>query len=94
MAWAMFPLDQFEVVQGKIAKHASSEGAQRGFCRDCGTQLTFEAEFLPGLIDITLGSLSEPERLAPTMHMWDSSRLPWLEFADRWPRHAEFPPQS
>ena len=94
MAWAMFPLDQFQVTRGRIAKHASSEGVERGFCPTCGTPLTFEADYLPGLVDVTVGSLTDPGRLAPRMHIWESRRLGWLQLADHWPRHAELPPQS
>lgn len=45
----------------------SSNIARRGFCRECGTPLTFEylgAE----KIDLTVGSLDEPGRLRPVAH--------------------------
>lgn len=48
----------------------------------------------PGLIDITIGSLDDPARVAPTFHYWESRRLPWLLIDDRLPRHAEFPPTT
>ena len=45
----------------------SSKIARRGFCRDCGTPLTFE--YLGSeKIDLTVGSLDEPERLRPVAH--------------------------
>ena len=89
----MFPLDGFRVTRGALARYASSEEAERGFCAACGTQLTFTAGFLPGLVDVTVGSLAEPERLEPRMHIWESSRLGWLELSDTKPRHAGLPPQ-
>jgi len=57
-----------------------------------GTQISYTADFIPGLIDITIGSLDRPEDLAPAVHVWDSRRLPWIELADTLPRHPEFPP--
>ncbi len=93
VAWAMFSDDQFAVTAGKVAKYASSDGAERGFCADCGTTLTFSADYLPGLVDVTIGSFDEPARLSPSMHIWESRRIDWFESADQWPRHAEFPPQ-
>lgn len=90
----MFPLDQFQLTQGEPVRHASSKGIERGFCGRCGTQISFTADFMPGLIDITVGSLEAPERCAPQMHMWESRRLGWLELADSWPRHAEWPPEE
>jgi hypothetical protein len=64
----------------------------RGFCSRCGTQVCFTASFLPGLIDMTIGSLDAPESLPPTIHYWDSKRLPWMRFADDLQRYPEFPP--
>ena len=94
MAWAMFPEVSFTIVSGELSKFASSRGVERGFCGRCGTQLTFSAEFLPGLVDVTIGSLDDPERLPPQMHMWESRRVCWLETSDSWPRYAELPPLS
>ena len=92
--WAMFESGGFEFVGDEPKFHASSEGVQRGFCGQCGTSLTFTAEFLPGLIDITVGSFDDPTKLPPQMHIWESKRLPWIEMTDALPRHQEFPPQE
>lgn len=92
-AWAMFPLDAFRLERGKLAIYASSPGVERGFCGRCGTTLSFGADFLPGLIDLTIASFDEPERLPPRLHMWERKRLPWLELGDDLPRHPELPPQ-
>ena len=93
VAWAMFASDQFVVTGGQIAKYLSSDGAERGFCSGCGTTLTFSADYLPGLVDVTISSLDDPSRLSPSMHIWESRRLDWFVSADPWPRHKEFPPQ-
>jgi hypothetical protein len=90
----MFPQERLTLVSGSLATYASSAGVERGFCARCGTQLTFAAEFLPGLVDVTIGSMDDPETLAPHMHIWESRRLAWLVTNDGWPRHAELPPQS
>jgi hypothetical protein len=74
--------------------YSSSPEAKRGFCAACGTQISFTASFLPGLIDITIGSLDNPEAVKPTLHYWHSKHLSWAEFADTLPRHAELPPFS
>lgn len=91
VAWAMFAQDQVRF-EGEPKTYRSSPAAMRGFCAECGTQLCFTAEYIPGLIDLTVGSFDRPESLPPTLHYWDSKRLPWAQFADDLPRHAEFPP--
>ncbi len=92
VAWAMFEYGQVQFVAGKLKRYVASEGAKRGFCADCGTQISFEAEYLPGLIDITVGSFDNPECVEPSMHYWYSRHLSWAEFADSLPRYPEFPP--
>ena len=92
VAWAMFPGDQLTITRGQVAHYASSDGVERGFCAGCGTTLTFTADFMPDLVDVTVASFDDPERLSPSMHIWESRRLAWLELADSLPRHAEFPP--
>lgn len=92
VAWAMYAAARVEFLAAPPAVRESSPGARRGFCARCGTQISFAADHLPGLIDVTIGSLDDPSRVAPTLHYWDSQRLPWVQPADGLPRHPEFPP--
>ena len=92
VAWAMYAQAQVEFTRAEPRTYTSSPGCRRGFCPECGSQITFSADYIPGLIDITIGSMDEPDRVAPTLHYWESKRLPWLHFADAWPRYPEFPP--
>jgi len=92
VAWAMFQESQVVFLRGSPTTYASSSAARRGFCPVCGTQISFAADYIPDLIDLTIGSLDHPEKLAPTLHYWDSRRLPWVHFADELRRHPEFPP--
>ena len=92
VAWAMFEKGQVQFVAGQLKKYAASEEVKRGFCPRCGTQISFEADYLPRLIDITVGSFDDPEAVRPSMHSWHSRHLSWAEFADSLPRYPEFPP--
>lgn len=93
VAWSMYSQSQVAFTGAAPTQYESSPGCSRGFCGRCGTQLTFTADYLPGLIDITIGSLDDPRRVAPECHSWESMRLPWLQLDDGLPRHAEFPPE-
>ena len=55
----------------------SSSVAERGFCPDCGTPLSFGFRDSPW-IDVTIGSLDQPERVAPQLNIGTESRLSWL----------------
>lgn len=94
VAWAMYSESQVDFLAESPALYESSPGCRRGFCARCGTQISFAAEYIPGLIDITICSLDHPERMPPALHYWDSERLPWAAFADSLPRHAAFPPSG
>jgi hypothetical protein len=92
VAWAMFQEAQVDFTRQLPTVYESSPGSRRGFCARCGTQISFAADYIPGLIDITIGSLDDPSQVAPTFHYWESRRLPWLHVADQLPRYPEFPP--
>lgn len=92
VAWGMYPESQVRFLKAQPKTFASSPEAERGFCEVCGTQISFTASFLPGLVDITLGSLDNPEAVTPTLHSWHSKHLSWAEYADALPRHPELPP--
>jgi len=92
VAWAMYEESQVVFLGEPPTVYASSPGSRRGFCPCCGTQISFTAEYIPGLIDITIGSLDDPGQVPPTLHYWESERLPWVHFADQLPRYPGFPP--
>jgi hypothetical protein len=94
VAWAMFQDAQVTFAKDQRKAYASSPEARRGFCAACGTPISFTASFMPGLIDVTIASLDDPESIKPTLHYWHSQHLSWAEFADALPRHPELPPFS
>ena len=60
-------------------RYRSSPIAQRGFCRECGTPLTYEADDHP-YMDLTIGSFDAPDRFVPTEHSGCESWHPaWLD---------------
>jgi hypothetical protein len=59
-------------------RYQSSPIAQRGYCSECGTSLTFE--FPDGEnMDLTVGSFDEPGRFVPKSHFGaESMHRAWL----------------
>lgn len=68
VAWAMFRKPEVRFTKGAVTAYSSSPEARRGFCAACGTQISFTASYIPGLIDITIGSLDRPDAVAPSLH--------------------------
>jgi hypothetical protein len=94
VAWAMFKQDDVSFSGTAPKLFASSAEAERGFCANCGTQISFLASFLPGLIDITIGSMDDPEQAPPRFHYHHGTHISWAEFADKLPRYPELPPHA
>ena len=87
VTWAGFDRDKFAFTRGQPASHASSPNVLRAFCATCGTALTYQRADVPGSIDVTLGSMDDPEALKPEDHTWTESRLSWLALNDRLPQY-------
>ena len=86
VAWFSVAREGLRVVSGRMRTYASSARAERGFCGDCGTTLTFASHDLPGEIDVTTASLDDPAGVPPLDHVQFGSRLPWVIPGDGLPR--------
>lgn len=77
VGWAFIELKHFKITRGTLAVYNSSPGVERSFCGRCGTTLTWVGEKQPGRIDVTLGSLDEPGKFAPSRAVYRRHKLPW-----------------
>ena len=77
--FAGVPLSAFVLTRGKLSQFNSSDRAERGFCRDCGTPLTFHYVGRDR-IAISIGSLDRPEEVRPATQYGIEGRLSY--FAD------------
>jgi hypothetical protein len=80
-------LDKFEITRGELAIFMSSDEAERGFCRNCGTPLTFHY-VSSDRIAVSIGSLDEPERARPEYQYGIESRLSYFGELAAIPRQA------
>ena len=78
------PRAAFAITRGELATFMSSDEVERGFCRDCGTPLTFRY-VEDDAIDISLGSLDDPAAVKPVVQYGLEARMPWLAELDRLP---------
>jgi hypothetical protein len=86
--WFGVPNEAFSFT-GKMPKvYASSPGARRMFCGDCGTPIAFEHDKFPHEIHLYAASLENPENFQPDFHVYWSERLPWLHWSDGLPKYA------
>jgi hypothetical protein len=67
----------FAWTRGKPAAFRSSSIAERDFCKDCGTPLSFRR--VDGeRIEIMTGTFDRPDRVIPTRQYGTESRLGWV----------------
>ena len=69
---------------------ASGLSVSRRFCPRCGSTLFTDAKAFPGMTFIKGGSLDDPSRLQPTVHIWCDSAQPW----DKIPEGATCVPKN
>ncbi|WP_252346064.1 GFA family protein [Paludibacterium sp. B53371] len=79
VSWFTVRVSEVEWRGEAQALYRSSAAVERGFCRRCGTTLSYRHESDPGEVDLTLCSLDQPQWLQPEHHTWWASHLPWAE---------------
>ena len=82
------PKAEFAWTKGAPAMFASSNLAQRGFCRACGTPLSFTYNLDTARQYVTIGSLDDPEQAPIIRQFGIESRLSWVRFCEGVPEEA------
>jgi hypothetical protein len=72
------PMKDLVWTKGNPGIFKSSEAVERGFCRDCGTPLTFRYVDRDR-ITVSIGSLDEPGRVQPEIQYGIESMIPGFE---------------
>lgn len=88
LAWFSVRKDALRWTRGAPARNPSSPGVERLFCGACGTQLTWHGADSGEDIDVTIGSLDDPDALQPGDHTYFAQHVRWLHLADTLPRYA------
>ena len=76
-AFAGVSTSDFRLTRGEMAFFKSSDDAERGFCRDCGTPLAYKFVSQPH-ISVAIGSLDRHSEMKPKFQYGIESREPWL----------------
>jgi hypothetical protein len=84
-ALAGAPKSEFEWTKGEPAFFASSNLAQRAYCRDCGTPLSFAYNMPEARFYVTIGSLDDPAAAPIGRQHGIESRIAWAKFREDLP---------
>ena len=84
---------EFRLTSGEtlIARFTSSPGIERGFCRQCGSTLLWDAVGDPERFGLALGTVDGDPGVRPSLHIFTGSKAPWYEIADDVPQHPTSP---
>lgn len=58
----------------------------RQFCPLCGSPIRSVPSGAPGIVALKAGTLDDPAPFTPTVHLWTSSKLPWVDVPDGVPQ--------
>ena len=78
VSWLVVPVEQFRYTKGTPTELQSSEKGKRYFCATCGTHIACVNDKHPEIIDITIGSLDDPEAFKPKLAVFEDTRLSWV----------------
>lgn len=81
------PPEQVRWTAGDRTLYESSPGRFRGFCKDCGTSLTWEAEVNGSWLGIHISTFDQPEQLPPSEHVFHGDSISWVDIGKDLPRH-------
>ena len=63
-----------------------AEGVRRWTCPSCGSPMMAEFDYLPGQTYVPIGIIDQADKLPPSVHCHEGSRLSWLHIDDEAPR--------
>ena len=78
VTWAGFEQSQVAVSGDGIEWYESSPGAQRGFCRQCGSTMFFRSERWAGELHIALACFDAPLDRTPQANVFFDAHVQWM----------------
>lgn len=91
LTWITVREEDFEWLCGEPRRYRYEsehypEDPERWFCARCGSQLGWRCED-DGTVDLTAGSLDDPDLVEPCFHHFVRSAVSWIHLDDGLPRY-------
>lgn len=87
---ARWPRDRVRIEgASKVHSHAGDSGnkAHFHFCPDCGSDLYYLADELPGVVAVPLGAFDDPFFGTPQYSVYEGRKLAWVEITGHTVEH-------
>jgi len=69
----------------------SGKAMLRRFCPECGSSVIEEAEAMPNMVMVLIGTLDDASWVKPTMEIYLDSAQPWVSLGGERQRFAKMP---
>ena len=86
VTWVGVVASEVTIDDDRLTWFASSDKAERGFCRDCGSTLFFRSERWPGELHITRANFHGAIDREPESHAYYDSHVAWFPVTDTLPK--------
>jgi hypothetical protein len=87
VAWAVFDRTNFEWLSGFPGVYSSSPGIEWLYCKHCGSLVGYRRSARPDHMDITTGTLDDPDRYPPAAEIWLEHKIAWEPLDPKLPKH-------
>lgn len=77
VAWAVFDRSAFEWLGEEPVAYASSPGIEWLHCGACGSLVGYRRSSRPDHVDVTTGTVDDPDRFPPAAEIWLEHRIAW-----------------
>lgn len=84
VTWVGVAADRFRITAGEdgLDRYASSPGATRSFCGNCGSTLLFESGRWPDEVHVVLANIDTPIDRRPASHAYAEDHAEWIPLFD------------
>jgi len=90
------PKAGFKVLTGALTTYNgvgdSGKATHRRFCSTCGCTVSDEADIIPHIVMIPVGTLENPAAIAPQVHVYWKHHCAWVETLMALPKFETMPP--
>ncbi len=89
---AYYPKDQVAISgASKSFTRPGGDGRKmhNSFCPECGTNLYWESELLPGAWGIAVGAFADPHFPVPARSVWEENKHGWIGLGAEIPGHVQ-----
>lgn len=98
IVWVGFPPERVTFLSGHPQIYTSSKGVLRGFCKECGTSLTYGRdpafEAVEPTLYVSAATLDDPGAYPPTEVVWYGHRPTWFALQGEIPLHETISPEN